>query len=100
LETPYDALLILEATLLGILQPIGRRLNPKERMHVKSGDIYVYEESRSGIKRWTEGRVWSPSRILGQFLVYREVDKDARKEFKSAGLIKKTISFQNQLENK
>lgn len=28
-----------------------------------------------GIKRWTDGLVWSPSRILGNFLVYRELDK-------------------------
>jgi hypothetical protein len=61
-------------------------------MHIKSGDVYVYEESRSAIKRWTEGRMWTPSRILGQFLIYREADKD--KEIKSDGLIKKTISFQ------
>lgn len=29
----------------------------------------------AGIKRWTDGRVWSPSRILGNFLIYRELDK-------------------------
>lgn len=28
-----------------------------------------------GIKRWTDGLVWSPSRILGNFLIYRELDK-------------------------
>lgn len=30
-----------------------------------------------GIKRWTDGLVWSPSRILGNFLIYRELDKRA-----------------------
>jgi hypothetical protein len=30
---------------------------------------------QKGIKRWTDGRVWSPSRILGNFLIYRELDK-------------------------
>jgi hypothetical protein len=29
----------------------------------------------AGIKRWTDGLLWSPSRILGNFLVYREIDK-------------------------
>lgn len=27
-----------------------------------------------GIKRWTDGLVWSPSRINGNFLIYRELD--------------------------
>lgn len=31
----------------------------------------------AGIKRWTDGLVWSPSRILGNFLVYRELDRRA-----------------------
>lgn len=63
-----------------------------------------------GIKRWTDGRVWSPSRILGNFLIYRELDKNnssphAEKErhlvgclsdsysFKRNGLVKKTMSI-------
>ncbi|CEI88404.1 Putative YALI0B18282p [Rhizopus microsporus] len=73
-----------------------------------------------GIKRWTDGLLWSPSRILGNFLVYRElVNREQRKSlapsnglaidqreraligsltasntpynFKENGLIKKTI---------
>ena len=35
-----------------------------------------------GIKRWTDGRVWSPSRILGNFLIYRELDKKSNSEKK------------------
>lgn len=30
--------------------------------------------SQKGIKRWTDGFLWSPSRILGNFLVYRELE--------------------------
>ncbi|KAI7867122.1 Gti1/Pac2 family-domain-containing protein [Spinellus fusiger] len=26
------------------------------------------------MKRWTDGRTWSPSRVLGSFLTYRELD--------------------------
>lgn len=37
--------------------------------------MFIYEENASGIKRWTDGVTWSPSRILGNFLVYRELDK-------------------------
>jgi len=39
--------------------------------------VFVFDEKESGIKRWTDGLVWSPSRILGNFLVYRELDRRA-----------------------
>lgn len=39
-----------------------------------------YYYSFIGIKRWTDGFLWSPSRILGDFLVYRELEnKDNRR---------------------
>jgi hypothetical protein len=34
---------------------------------------YVFDETESGIKRWTDGRLWSPSRIIKDFLVYHEL---------------------------
>jgi Gti1/Pac2 family len=49
---------------------------PRERAQlIKSGCVFIYEENGSGIKRWTDGVPWSPSRILGNFLVYRELMK-------------------------
>jgi hypothetical protein len=33
----------------------------------------VFDETESGIKRWTDGRLWSPSRIIKDFLVYHEL---------------------------
>jgi hypothetical protein len=36
---------------------------------VQSGSVFVYDEQESGIKRWTDGHSWSPSRILANFLV-------------------------------
>jgi hypothetical protein len=36
--------------------------------------IYIKLIIKLGIKRWTDGLVWSPSRILGNFLIYRELD--------------------------
>ncbi|PVH70542.1 hypothetical protein DL98DRAFT_380014, partial [Cadophora sp. DSE1049] len=40
-----------------------------------SGNVFIYEEHSSGIKRWTDGVPWSPSRILGNFLVYCELER-------------------------
>lgn len=42
--------------------------------------------SIKGIKRWTDGLVWSPSRILGNFLIYRELDKRAPGDKKSSNI--------------
>ncbi|KAG0372927.1 hypothetical protein BGX24_012393 [Mortierella sp. AD032] len=37
------------------------------------GSVFVFDEQESGICRWTDGKIWSPSRISGNFLVYREL---------------------------
>ncbi|TKY87664.1 hypothetical protein EX895_003245 [Sporisorium graminicola] len=70
-----DALLIFEAVRRGILPKITRRLRDDERKQIASGTIFVFDEVESSIKRWTDGMIWSPSRILNNFLVYREVEK-------------------------
>nr|AZI94828.1 Itd1 [Ustilago esculenta] len=70
-----DALLIFEAVRRGQLPKITRRLRDDERKMIQSGTIFVFDEAESSIKRWTDGMIWSPSRILNNFLVYREVEK-------------------------
>ena len=74
--TARDALKLFEACLRGHLHHVPRRPHDRERNQlIKSGCIFIYEENASGIKRWTDGVPWSPSRILGNFLVYRELVK-------------------------
>ncbi|KAJ9568947.1 uncharacterized protein HLK63_L06369 [Nakaseomyces glabratus] len=105
IEDESDVLLILQATLDGKLQQIPRRPYEIERPYlIVSGNIFVFVEEISGIKRWTDGISWSPSRITGKFLVYRELDKSGAQHhtqdfdinspasMKYTGLIKKTIS--------
>ncbi|RGP62275.1 gti1/pac2 family protein [Fusarium sporotrichioides] len=71
-----DALIVFEACLSGNLHHVARRPHDRERQNlIRSGSIFVYEETSSGIKRWTDGVSWSPSRILGNFLVYREMNQ-------------------------
>jgi hypothetical protein len=77
IETTLDALLVFEACRQGILPMVTRRLHDRERRHVVSGAVFVFDERSAGIRRWTDGRVWSPSRILNNFLVYRELDRRA-----------------------
>jgi Gti1/Pac2 family transcription factor len=75
IETTGDALLILEAARRGVIPRVTRRLVDSERKMITSGSVFVFDEDESGIKRWTDGLFWSPSRILGNFLLYRETDK-------------------------
>ena len=75
IETTGDALLILEAARRGLIPRVTRRLVDAERKMITSGSVFVFDEDESGIKRWTDGLFWSPSRILGNFLLYRETDK-------------------------
>ncbi|KAJ9150661.1 Gti1/Pac2 family protein [Pleurostoma richardsiae] len=71
-----DALILFEACLNGQLNHVHRRPHDRERESlIRSGNVFIYEENASGIKRWTDGNHWSPSRILGNFLLYRELDR-------------------------
>lgn len=75
-----DALLIFEGCRQRLLPKTTRRLqeSTKEDL-ICSGAVFVFDEKESGIKRWTDGLLWSPSRISGNFLVYRELDAKGKK---------------------
>jgi Gti1/Pac2 family transcription factor len=75
--TSHDALSIFEACRgNGILQKVSRRPHDRERDRlIKSGNIFVFDEQSSGIRRWTDGVAWSPSRILGNYLIYRQLER-------------------------
>ncbi|KAL9010059.1 MAG: hypothetical protein Q9173_004969 [Seirophora scorigena] len=74
-ETTKDALLIFEGCFQGTLAHCFRRPHDRERAQlIVSGNVFVYEEATSGIKRWTDGIPWSPSRILTNFLIYRQLN--------------------------
>ncbi|KAF7977138.1 hypothetical protein HWV62_4541 [Athelia sp. TMB] len=73
-ETTLEALYLVEAARQGKITRIVRRLSTSERQAmIKSGAVFTFSVEESGIKRWTDGRLWSPSRIDGNFLVYTEM---------------------------
>ncbi|KAI7874943.1 hypothetical protein K492DRAFT_173930 [Lichtheimia hyalospora FSU 10163] len=78
IKTPQDALIIFEACRRGQLHRVQRRLSTKERIHIQSGSVFAWDEREAGMRRWTDGRTWSPSRVLGSFLTYRELDTKRR----------------------
>ncbi|OCH89823.1 hypothetical protein OBBRIDRAFT_640142 [Obba rivulosa] len=73
IQTTRDAMLIVEGARTGRVPRVTRRFHDIERQNMlKSGAILVFTEEESGIKRWTDVFDWSPSRMLGNFLIYRE----------------------------
>ncbi|CAJ0649383.1 13821_t:CDS:2, partial [Entrophospora sp. SA101] len=98
INTTKDALIIFEACRQGVLYRITRRLTDEEKRCLRVGSIYVYDEFESRIKRWTDGKQWSPSRIQGDFLVYHELCArfpDIKKYEDLDDMIKKRIEMEN-----
>src|ERR1700761_47586 len=73
-RTPADAIILFEACRLGILPRVQRRLSEKERQQIRSGSVFVWDEREAGMRRWTDGKSWSASRVSGSFLTYREME--------------------------
>ena len=69
-ENTIHALRLVQAARQGIIPRIIRRLNDSERREmITSGAVFIFSVEESGLKRWTDSMVWSPSRIVGNFLV-------------------------------
>lgn len=98
-KTLKDALLILEGTRIGILPKVKRRLNGLEREFIKSDTIFAWNETECGMKRWTDGKNWSASKVSGPFLVYKELDND-KTTLKANGLIKQSFSLTTKQHEK
>lgn len=89
-----DAILIIQAVLSGDLPVVEQRPQDRERVDlIKSGNVFVFIEESSGIKRWTDGVSWSASRVLGRFLVYRELDPSSVSEKEDKKKRRKHLDF-------
>ncbi|KAJ2019108.1 Gluconate transport-inducing protein [Coemansia sp. S680] len=97
IESTDDALLVFEACRLGMLQRRTRRLCDSERRQITSGSVFVWDEGESGIRRWTDGKRWSPSRVSGCFLVYTELEpKQGSERNTKAGTASPTLLSSDQ----
>ncbi|KAG9309226.1 Gti1/Pac2 family-domain-containing protein [Chiua virens] len=79
IRSTRDAHKIFYAVQRRLLPMITRRLDADERLALRSGCVYAWEErgphteiTGLGIERFTEGRRWSPSRVRDEFLFYYE----------------------------
>jgi len=73
-RSPADAIKLFEACRQGMLPRVQRRLSERERNLIRSGSIFVWDEREAGMRRWTDGKSWSASRVSGSFLTYREME--------------------------
>lgn len=74
IATPADAIKLFEACRQGDLPRVQRRLSEKERQEIRPGSVFVWDEREAGMRRWTDGKSWSASRVAGSFLTYREME--------------------------
>ncbi|KAG0030643.1 hypothetical protein BGZ81_002379 [Podila clonocystis] len=120
IKTPHDALIIFEGKFLlfhslsfvslpaaeslhschvGIISRVHRRLSDIERQSVRSGSVYCFDEREAGMRRWTDGKSWSPSRVTGSFLTYRELEDTpaantgSKNVYRADGLLKQSFSI-------
>ncbi|GBE80475.1 Gti1/Pac2 family-domain-containing protein [Sparassis latifolia] len=90
-----DAEVVLHAVALGLRPMVTRRLDEDERMALRSGCVYVWEQRSSSpleatgqeIQRFTEGRSWGPSRAQDDFLIYFEKTNTSRSSMFHTDLI-------------
>lgn len=109
-DLPDDPSLLSPASKASAARPsppprrIQRRLLESERASlIRSGSVFAWEESEAGMRRWTDGRCWSASRVSGCFLTYRELEVRKRStsdpngpkanQYKVDGLIKQSFSI-------
>jgi hypothetical protein len=73
IDTRDNAVKLVQACGPGHLHFVHKRPTSSQRHSLsQSGHVFIYEKSASSIQRWTDGRHWSPSRVLGEFLIYAE----------------------------
>ncbi|GJJ72246.1 Gti1/Pac2 family transcription factor [Entomortierella parvispora] len=86
------------ACRIGLVSRVHRRLSDIERQSVRSGSVYCFDEREAGMRRWTDGKSWSPSRVTGSFLTYRELDDSqgnhtGKNVYRPDGLLKQSFSI-------
>lgn len=94
IKSLYDALLVIESCRLQLFPIITRRLTGIERTKfIRPNTIFVWNETQCGMKRWTDGKLWSASKVYnGNFLIYKQLNKKTKKE-EPNGLIKQSFSL-------
>ncbi|KAJ3236312.1 hypothetical protein HDU81_010901 [Chytriomyces hyalinus] len=73
IKDSLDAGIVIEACIKGILRKVSAAMEVSS-IEIRSGTVFVIDEGDGNIQRWRDGYQWSPSRISGGFLIYRQVE--------------------------
>ncbi|KAI9295870.1 hypothetical protein K502DRAFT_348551 [Neoconidiobolus thromboides FSU 785] len=68
-----DAKEIIEKCHHGQLKIIRDRLTESQKQNIEPGHVFVHIKSKDGIIRWTDGKCWTPSKVVAPFLLYYEL---------------------------
>ncbi|KAJ3073827.1 hypothetical protein HDU98_000569 [Podochytrium sp. JEL0797] len=85
----YDASILVEACVTGLLDPIVNLPLVISGLYIRSGTVIVFpEQNQAQMSRWRDGGMWSSSRVSSSgnssrlsscssssFLLYREIEK-------------------------
>ncbi|KAJ3233668.1 hypothetical protein HDU81_002053 [Chytriomyces hyalinus] len=74
IEDALDAGIVIEACIKGILREVSGAMEVSS-IAIRSGTVLVIHERDGNIQRWRDGYQWSPSRVSGGFLIYRQVER-------------------------
>ncbi|KAI9137079.1 Gti1/Pac2 family-domain-containing protein, partial [Paraphysoderma sedebokerense] len=72
INTLRDALIVIEGARQGLFPRVKHRPTLLDSVNIKSGSIFVWEQSEVKIVRWTDGKKWSNSKDIGAFVSYFE----------------------------
>lgn len=97
LKDQLDALYLIEAARKDMIPVVHERFSRMQcQQYIKSGNVFIWNETRCRIRRWTDGRKWSASRVKGVFLSYKEMKRSKRECFaveeEADGLTKRAFS--------
>lgn len=80
IHSEFESRKLIDKARKGEIGMVRRRLTEIEKKAIRPGSVFIYSERGSGIKRWTDSKTWSPSRVLGPFLTYKELQGDLYKK--------------------
>jgi hypothetical protein len=96
--TVYDAHLLVECCLRGLLKPLPRRPDRKACAElIRSGNVFIYEEESTKITRWTDGKRWGKGRNDKGFIVYCELEPGSATE---KDLVPTSASFAERMDQR
>ncbi|KAH8800719.1 Gti1/Pac2 family-domain-containing protein [Xylogone sp. PMI_703] len=99
-QTYEDAIKLFEACRQGKLPLLQRRLLRQERALIQPGCVFVWDEQETGMKIWSDGKVWNTFQESDRFRIYEEMidhgkgtNNSDRYSYKPNGLLKKVLNI-------